>query len=88
MHATACAKTPKLPPLENIENDNPKTWRTERRHPLGSKSWRLIVNVYYNSEKCFNNHIFDGLTVMISACHLRQSAGDRGSTPRQRAYYL
>ena len=30
--------------------------------------------------------IFDGLTVMISACHNRQSAGDRGSTPRQRGF--
>ncbi|KAL2075414.1 hypothetical protein VTL71DRAFT_357, partial [Oculimacula yallundae] len=32
--------------------------------------------------------VFDGLTVMISACHSRQVAGDRGSTPRQRAQLI
>ena len=30
------------------------------------------------------SNIFDGLTVMISACQAIASAGDRGSTPRQR----
>jgi hypothetical protein len=32
--------------------------------------------------------IFLGLVVMISACHPRQVAGDRGSIPRERAFLL
>jgi hypothetical protein len=43
-------------------------WKCSHSRNICARSISLC-DMFSNKKTCFNNHIFDGLTVMISACH-------------------